>query len=112
MAVVRAANKADGSDSSSLIHVACEQRALAHTYFSSVMISLWPVNCHARRRARSLASELRVKGGGVKGQLELLSHHKAHRRSPDIGSAALIRFYSLCNTCGWKHDGPLHPSCS
>lgn len=45
----------------SLTHVACEQRALADTYFSSVMISLWPVYCHARRRARSLASELRFK---------------------------------------------------
>lgn len=33
------------------------------TYFSRVMMSSWPVKCRARRRARSLASELRFRGG-------------------------------------------------
>lgn len=35
------------------------------TYFSKVMISLWPVYCRASRRARSLASELKFKQARV-----------------------------------------------
>ena len=33
--------------------------ALTSAYLSSVMMSLWPEYCQARRRAKSLASDLR-----------------------------------------------------
>lgn len=43
------------------------RRLFSHssTYFSRVMTSLWPVYWRARRRARSLASELKFKGTTV-----------------------------------------------
>ena len=42
-----------------------EQSPSSITYFWRVMISLWPLYCHARRRARSLASDLKFKGARV-----------------------------------------------
>lgn len=48
------------------------------TYFSRVMMSRWPVKWRARRSARSLASELHIRG--AKGHCELLSHQRTHSR--------------------------------
>lgn len=70
------------------------------THFSSVMISLWPVYCRARRRARSLASELKFKKGG-KGYFELLSHHKTHRYKPHMspGTVRCSHSHYETDTC-------------
>ena len=65
-------------------------RGSRSTYFSNVMMSLWPLYCHASRRARSLASELRFKRG--KGYSELLSHHKIHSRGPLISLRRQTQF--------------------
>lgn len=46
------------------------------TYCSRVMMSRWPVKRRASRSARSLASELQLRGG--KGHSELLSHQRTH----------------------------------
>lgn len=51
------------------------------TYFSRVMMSRWPVKWRARRSARSLASELQIRG--AKGHCELLSHQRTHSRPVD-----------------------------
>lgn len=66
------------------------QGGARNSYFCSVMISLWPVYCHASRRARSLASELRFKGG--KGYRELLSHYKIHTCEgvPVTGASVIV----------------------
>lgn len=55
-----------------------------NTYFSSVMMSLWPVYCSARRSARSLASELKVRGARVTLSYSVTTKHTGEAVSTSV----------------------------
>lgn len=57
------------------------------TYFSNVTISRWPVYCHARRSARSLASELKFKGARVTLSYSVTTKHTGE--AMDITSSSV-----------------------
>lgn len=65
-----------------------------NTHFSNVMTCLWPVYCHARRRARSLASELKFKRARVTLSYSVTTKHTGEAMDITSTSATVWCFTS------------------